>query len=544
MVAEYNAEKKYAVLLSRKGRFQRPISGTVLTVTIKQRDYLKFERFWLLGQTKGPLFFEFWGHDAKSISVSLLFQWYDFGNERSRCVYRVPSDAYVLPNGRVKVKNPTYTEAYSAYSRDWSERLARSRKSSGSTFVSSRGSSLRPSTEQSIVQFNAVEGDTCRSIINTPSQYVSYQRSWTGSRTPNFRRLKKKQLPVNPHTVVLFRVQDSLGLTRLSTPVGACGPQTVWSENKTSALYPQVVPAAPSHDAEVLNQAVKRLINRSDLDLQANLAQDLVQIGQTNRLILNAARRIRSAITNVKRGNLPGAAKALWNNQQPVYRKGGGPSQSKNVANNWLELQYGWKPLLQDIHGSMNALAKFNYAGYQVNTVRASAKKVFTDVKPIYHQNFGTRIGSTTVETACTAKIGIRYRLADPYLALLAQTGFTNPLNLAWEVLPYSFVVDWFLPIGPYLESQSAFHGYAMLDGFQTQFTKQKVLSTIYYEGTHPTSAPVMKYLHYGSFTRDIVLLNRIELSKFPSLEFPRIKNGFSVTHILNGLALMRRAFK
>jgi len=539
-------EKKYAVPLSRKGRFFRPFTGTVLTVQITQSNALKVEHIWVLGNPRYPESFTFKGNSAKSVAVNLVFRWYEFGDPRTEQIYRVPNDAQSLPSGIVKITNPVLLPSYSTYSNDWSKRLARARQGPSRTFVSSRATSVRPPLETSVVEFNVVVGDTCRgSPTVTPSTYESYRRSWTGSRTPGWGKLKKRQYPVNPHTVVLRRVQDTLGISGFNTPVGACGPQTVWEENKTSALYPQVLPTeASGHDDSVLNLAVKRLIDRSDLDLQANLAQDLVQIGQTNRMILNTARRIRKAIQSVKRGNFSAAAEALWQNQSPKYRKGGGPSRNSNVASNWLELQYGWKPLLQDIHGSMNALAKYNYQSYQVQWVRASASKTITTNSPIYHSTFGSLIGSRYTETKTSAKIGVSFRLSNPQLALLAQTGFTNPLNLAWEVLPFSFVVDWFLPIGPYLESQSAFHGYAFLSGFQTQFTRQKTRSTIYYEGTHPGNSEVIRHFHYGNYTQELVRLNRIELTKFPALRFPRFKNGFSVEHVLNGLALMRVAFK
>jgi hypothetical protein len=34
--------------------------------------------------------------------------------------------------------------------------------------------------------------------------------------------------------------------------------------------------------------------------------------------------------------------------------------------------------------------------------------------------------------------------------------GLTDPLSVAWELIPYSFVVDWFVPIGTYLDNLNA----------------------------------------------------------------------------------------
>jgi len=39
--------------------------------------------------------------------------------------------------------------------------------------------------------------------------------------------------------------------------------------------------------------------------------------------------------------------------------------------------------------------------------------------------------------------------------------GFNNPLSVLWETTPFSFVGDWFFPIGDYLQEleKSSFHG-------------------------------------------------------------------------------------
>ena len=33
------------------------------------------------------------------------------------------------------------------------------------------------------------------------------------------------------------------------------------------------------------------------------------------------------------------------------------------------------------------------------------------------------------------------------------QLGLVNPASVAWELIPFSFLVDWFLPVGKFLES-------------------------------------------------------------------------------------------
>jgi hypothetical protein len=125
--------------------------------------------------------------------------------------------------------------------------------------------------------------------------------------------------------------------------------------------------------------------------------------------------------------------------------------------------------------------------------------------------------------------------------SFLAQTGFTNPINLAWEVVPYSFVVDWFIPIGPWLETLNAWQGLVFRDGYITTFVRQNTTSTLAWSGKlGPTSTGVRS----GGMSREYVFLQRGKLTTFPAGRFPSLKNPFSVDHILNGLALLRTAFR
>lgn len=39
------------------------------------------------------------------------------------------------------------------------------------------------------------------------------------------------------------------------------------------------------------------------------------------------------------------------------------------------------------------------------------------------------------------------------------QIGLTNPLLLGWELIPFSFVADWFIQVGDYLETLDALIG-------------------------------------------------------------------------------------
>lgn len=368
-------------------------------------------------------------------------------------------------------------------------------------------------------------------------------RSATSVNTPGFRSKKGLQLPVNPYSCTLTRFEPGTGYyfeELLARGYWRRRWHTVQGILSTGWPPPQ-----PAHDAQVLNKAISNLIQKNGIGLTANNAQNLAQAGQTYRLINNTIWRFVGVLRALRRGNFAAAQNAMWNGRDTRNRPNANLSKTNTLANNWLEMQYGWKPLLNDIDGSIKATAKLMSANTLVTVVRGSSRKEKAERTPCLglSEFAGITVGHSYVTTVHAARIGIRYKISDHTKVFLAQTGFTNPVNLAWEILPFSFVVDWFLPIGPWLEHLSAFDGLTFVDGFQTQFTKQTGLAVIRYYGKHlSTYWAEPNHLEFGGRSfREIVLHNRAKLTTWPRMSLPVLKNPFSTTHTLNGLALLRK---
>jgi len=150
-----------------------------------------------------------------------------------------------------------------------------------------------------------------------------------------------------------------------------------------------------------------------------------------------------------------------------------------------------------------------------------------------------TNVRKTKVTFNTVYRTKVWYSVEPSYLSNLSQMGLLNPAEVAWELTPWSFVVDWFVPVGNVLEALTARVGVTFIDGF----TSWKVEST-YEDECIPSGnvyGPVVvntqrMYRHNRGFERS-------KLTSFPVPGF-YYKSPFSSKHALNALALLRQLIR
>jgi hypothetical protein len=113
-----------------------------------------------------------------------------------------------------------------------------------------------------------------------------------------------------------------------------------------------------------------------------------------------------------------------------------------DVPGRFLEMQYCWLPAYQDIFAFSDAFNEIS-RGPRKHLFRVSRSVKSSEVNPSTFPHFPDRI----VEAH-------RTYLYEAYeeLDFYRQIGLGNPASILWERIPYSFLVDWFIPIGTYLE--------------------------------------------------------------------------------------------
>lgn len=125
------------------------------------------------------------------------------------------------------------------------------------------------------------------------------------------------------------------------------------------------------------------------------------------------------------------------------------------LANRWLEYQYGVKPLMSDIYATAAVLNKNVNEGI-LKYVEVSTLETSQSISKLSGSGERSYECTSTKTSIVRQKASARYRIASSKLMTATSVGITNPALLAWELIPYSFVIDWLIPIGDYLSSLDA----------------------------------------------------------------------------------------
>jgi hypothetical protein len=185
------------------------------------------------------------------------------------------------------------------------------------------------------------------------------------------------------------------------------------------------------------NKAFQKLLTKIK-GHEFNLGVEAGQMNQTVRLLSeNLVKLGRSALA-LRRGDFSTAARQLGARPRSTNLKG------KDISGRWLELQYGWLPLLSSSYESMLAFKAIS-DGPRTKLFRASSVET---------RDYELSQSPTLTTAQVKVKVGrrLQYEMYEE-LSVPRQLGLFDPLSVAWELTPWSFVIDWFFPFGNYLSN-------------------------------------------------------------------------------------------
>lgn len=318
-----------------------------------------------------------------------------------------------------------------------------------------------------------------------------------------------------PHPIKFYHASGG-ALTGTSTTFKSDGSLR-YSSNGVYSFPPN--PGPTDLDLSVESEALSRLFDkvRGVIDLSVSIAER----GQVKRMFKDTAHTLEYVLRHPVKG------------LKQAYRdfRRYPPGSAKFVGSKWLEFQYGWRPLASDIYNSAIELAK-SFESLMVVEARAGSSSHVTSSLP-----FGSSeiLEDLTKSTRCIYKC--RFTPGTSSTQLISNFTSLNPVSIAWELTPYSFVADWFYDVGGYLRNleSSLLLSANFVDGFRTD----SFLATASYDYTATEIGGSLttynKQHGWGRFASK----DRSVLSVCPTPKLPRFKADLGSSRLLSAAALL-----
>lgn len=260
-------------------------------------------------------------------------------------------------------------------------------------------------------------------------------------------------------------------------------------------------------------------------DQRINLGVSLAEARMTANFIGETAGKIGRSYKHARKGRFKRAFRELG-------------AHWKETPNHWLAYQYAIRPLVGDVYGAIEALTRSDPSTWVV-TVKGSRFD-----KPTFEETHGS--GCMYSRTRVADEIGVFVRLDylpnNEFLSTLTSAGTTNLAETLWEVVPFSFVVDWFVGIGAWLHVLDATLGYDFLSGSYSMRSKRTCVS----KGVSPPPAFDngwnWDYVK-SSATRRMVRFERKRYLNSPMPWLPVVKDPLRLSNLASGISLLTMAF-
>jgi hypothetical protein len=278
-------------------------------------------------------------------------------------------------------------------------------------------------------------------------------------------------------------------------------------------------PWGPNDDLTLLSKLASK-INRFSFNAGVAIAEHK----ETLDLITDRSKRLAAAADYVANSSTRRAAAALRCRYPRRNIK------KRDFASMWLEWRYGWQPLVQDIYGAAEALSDHFYKG---DVTQYDFRAVISRKTNRLVSDNG--ISFPLSERRITKRITCRFQ--ESGLTEADRLGLLNPEYVLWERVPYSFLADWAVPIGTFLEVAG------VLDYLRAPTYVRSTKDETIYRGATTGSLYIVTdadsyLLHTVNYTRT--------LGYTANVPFPRrrpLNEIASWGHCANALALLIQKF-
>lgn len=273
---------------------------------------------------------------------------------------------------------------------------------------------------------------------------------------------------------------------------------------------------------------------------KAEFAESLLEGKSTLAMVATRAKQVAAVVGAARQRDIKGVVSALGLPQVPKRFKnrygripGKGVSDSSNL---FLEFQFGWMPLFQDIATIndlfINGLVKSKSRG---SIVRGMSSHVYQNTTELVRWDQGLLRGKAQRSVKWDAKCVVTYKLMDfDTVDMLNVYGLGDPISIAYNATPLSFVADWFLPLGDLIGALNSTRNAVYLDGYVSHKYKAEWVGVTPPSHYKPQSYYWIKWpsQKYWDFYRALIIND-------PAHQIPKPTLGLNSNTILTSIALM-----
>lgn len=206
------------------------------------------------------------------------------------------------------------------------------------------------------------------------------------------------------------------------------------------------MPIFTTNDVNLLTTAVSA-------DIGSGLAQIYVTLAESKQTVNMFARAV-----SLLRRPLGDAKDILRLTRSEIRTPEGRNRLLSKAGELWLEGRYGWRPFVFDVMSTFDALANGKTVRYTARRKLSETKTAVIQSGLVYNSGCDPIGVEHTVHVQRKLRVGstVDYAL-DVGAGSAAAFGVADLLGSAWELVRYSFVVDWFLNVGDSLQALQAY---------------------------------------------------------------------------------------
>lgn len=380
----------------------------------------------------------------------------------------------------------------------------------------------------------------------------AFYRRWYN--TPNYKRIKREggRLPNNGFA------EYRLSMTPVKvTGTGGSRIGNQWTLREGVRTYSLGGPNLPESFASLNAELTLKALGKAKQS-SFNAPIFFAEAGKTTDMIMDRIADIRNLARTLRRGNVSDflTQSRLFYDEvrrrrrirglpdyppdwrvrevEKRFNKDFGRDAQLAAGNLWLEWKYGWQSLMMDVEGLAEHIEKTRSKDENLDgEIRTSVTRRTKTTKPWTLEVSPSCTGTIDESLTMKGNLICRFKMDNPKMQLPAKLGFTNPLSVAWELVPFSFVVDWFLPIGKFIDALDVHFLYTFTD-------KILVNKAIYTQEVTAKKSDLFNYGVSGSGRKLLITKNRDTANMSLSFSSLQWKNGFAKPErLFTSLALL-----